>query len=147
MSAGVFCLACGAATGNSLQEIEIDRLYARTCRRPLVTGRLSVKEAQCVCCTLIVIGLVVLWGASAGYWPALLGLLALAVYNGLYTPLKQHSSFALLPGGFAGALPPLIGWTAAGGAVFSSPSWLLFSLFFLWQIPHFFLVYFRHRRD
>ncbi len=147
VTVGVFFLACGAATGNSLQEIATDRLYARTCRRPLVTGRLTVRQAQLVCTVCIAVGLLLLWGACAVIWPLLLGLLALVTYNGLYTPLKQQSPNALLLGGIAGALPPLIGWTAAGGALFSTPSWLLFFLFFLWQVPHFFLVFLQHRSD
>ncbi|MDD2463780.1 MAG: UbiA family prenyltransferase [Desulfobulbus sp.] len=143
----VLALACGAAAGNSLQEIDIDRLYARTSRRPLVTGRVGVREARLVCGTLLCLGLVLLLVSSIHIIPLLLGASALVAYNLLYTPLKQISPFALVPGAIAGALPPLIGWTAAGGALLSAASWLLFSLFFLWQIPHFFLIFFRHRHD
>ena len=144
---GVLFLACGAAAGNSLQEIEVDRLYARTGKRPLVTGRLRRADAWVACVLLILLGLTLLKICSPGYLPFSLGIVALIAYNGLYTPLKQISPFALLPGGLAGAVPPLIGMTAAGGQLLSTTSWLLFSLFFLWQIPHFFLVFFRHRQD
>lgn len=144
---GVFFLACGAAAGNSLQEIEVDRLYARTGNRPLVTGRLRRADAWVACVLLILLGLTLLKICSPGYLPFSLGIVALIAYNGLYTPLKQISPFALLPGGLAGAVPPLIGMTAAGGQLLSTTSWLLFSLFFLWQIPHFFLVFFHHRQD
>ncbi|MGD9948066.1 MAG: UbiA family prenyltransferase [Desulfobulbus sp.] len=144
---GVLALACGAAVGNSLQEIDIDRLYARTCKRPLVTGQLRVPEARLACGTLVILGLVLLRISSAAALPLLLGVFALVAYNVLYTPLKQTSPYALFPGGLAGALPPLIGWSAAGGRMVSVTSWLLFSLLFLWQIPHFFLVFYRHRQD
>lgn len=144
---GVLALACGAATGNSLQEIRIDRLYTRTCHRPLVTGRLRVVEATLICGLLVISGCGLLLASATSQVPLFLGLMALVAYNGLYTPMKQVSPFALLPGGFAGALPPLIGWTAAGGAPITIASWLLFALFFLWQIPHFLLVLFRHQQD
>jgi protoheme IX farnesyltransferase len=77
----------------------------------------------------------------------LLGIMAFVLYNGLYTPLKQTSVFALFPGGLAGALPPLIGWTAAGGMLADSRAWLLFTLFFLWQIPHFCIILLSHHED
>jgi protoheme IX farnesyltransferase len=147
MMLGVLALACGAAAGNSLQEISIDRLYARTRHRPLVTGRLGGIQALITCGLLVTLGLGLLVLATSGYLPLLCGIVALVAYNGLYTPLKQVSAFALLPGGLAGSLPPLIGWTAAGGALVTVESWLLFSLFFLWQIPHFLLVLLHHRQD
>jgi len=144
---GVFWLACGGAAVNSLQEIETDRQYARTCRRPLVTGKLQPWEARLLGFFCILPGIGGLWWGAGGIVPPLLGLLALGSYNLVYTPLKQSSPFALLPGAVAGALPPVIGWTAAGGSFLSLGSWLLFALYFLWQIPHFFLIFFRHQED
>ncbi len=79
--------------------------------------------------------------------PALLGIGALLCYNALYTPLKRRSSLALLPGALCGALPPMIGWTAAGAALQDIRIVLLAALLFLWQIPHFCALAHRHRDD
>lgn len=101
-TAGVFLLACGAAAANSLQERVTDSLYARTRHRPLVTGRLNGVQALIASTILVGAGLCALLMASREPRPVILGLLALAVYNGLYTPLKGKNSLALLPGGLPG---------------------------------------------
>ncbi|MDR2549293.1 MAG: UbiA family prenyltransferase [Desulfobulbus sp.] len=145
---GVLFLACGCAGINSVQEARIDRLYRRTWARPLATGQIRPGPALAVSAMLATGGLAVLagYGWSNGL-PLSLGLAALILYNGLYTPLKQVTVFALIPGGVAGSLPPLIGWTAAGGGLAEPRIWLLFSLFFLWQIPHFCLILLCHADD
>lgn len=140
VSFGVLFLACGAAGSNSLQEVAIDSLLPRTRKRPLVTGRLSTRQAAWLSTLLIILGLVFLWMGTENRLPLALGLAALILYNGIYTPLKNTSIMALFPGGLAGALPPLIGWTAAGGLLSDQRAWLLFAFFFLWQIPHFCLI-------
>jgi len=140
----VFLLACGAAAANSLQEADADALMDRTRRRPLVTGRLSRRAAAGFSACTVCLGLLTLAAATPGWTPTLLGLAALLLYNGVYTPLKQRTVFALLAGGLVGSLPPLIGWTAGGGLLTDSRSWLLAGLFFLWQIPHFCLILLHH---
>lgn len=140
----VFLLACGAAAGNSLQEATTDALLARTRRRPLVTGRLSRRAAAAFSALSLGLGLLTLAAATPGWTPTLLGLAALLLYNGVYTPLKKRTVFALLAGGLVGSLPPLIGWTAGGGLLTDSRCWLLAALFFLWQIPHFCLILLHH---
>lgn len=144
---GVLLLACGAAGLNSVQERKTDALFARTCNRPLATGRLAVRLA--LVCSLLLIGAGLGLLAAAGPYlrPLVLGLAAVALYNGVYTPLKQVTIFTLFPGGMAGAIPPLIGWTAAGGALFSLHAGLLFTLFFLWQIPHYLLILLEYQQD
>jgi heme o synthase len=144
---GVFLLACGAAGLNSLQEIATDSLFARTCNRPMVTNRIDKRQATWLSILLLILGLVALFWGAYGRQPLLLGITALLVYNGVYTPLKKITIFALFPGGLAGATPPLIGWTAAGGLLTDNRAWLLFSLFFLWQIPHFCLILLSHQKD
>lgn len=144
---GVFFLACGAAGLNSLQEIATDSLFARTCNRPMVTGRIDKLQAAWLSILLVILGLVALFWGADGCQPLLLGITALLLYNGVYTPLKKITIFALFPGGLAGATPPLIGWTAAGGMLTDNRAWLLFSLFLLWQIPHFCLILLSHQED
>ena len=65
----------------------------------------------------------------------------------IYTPLKRHSSLATVVGAIPGALPPLIGWTAAGGALFTRAPWTLFAIMFLWQLPHFLAIAWMCRED
>jgi protoheme IX farnesyltransferase len=144
---GVFLLACGAAAGNSLQEQGTDSLFIRTRNRPLVTGRLGGRQAIRISSLLVILGLTALFFSGSGQLPLLLSIAALLLYNGVYTPMKQTSVFALFPGALAGALPPLIGWTAAGGLLDDPNAWLLFFLFFLWQIPHFCLILLYHQAD
>ena len=144
---GVFFLACGAASYNSLQEASADRLYIRTRNRPMAAGRLSERAAAWFSTLMVILGLALLWLGTENRQPLLLGLTALVLYNGAYTPLKKISILALFPGGLAGALPPLIGWTAAGGMLADYRAMMLFALFFLWQIPHFCLILLCHHED
>ena len=147
VTCGVLLLACGAAGGNSMQEAVVDGLLTRTRNRPMVTGRLTGRQAACLSTLLISLGLGALWQCAEGKIPLLLGITALLLYNGVYTPLKKNSVSAMIPGALAGALPPLIGWTAAGGMLSDHHAWLLFALFFLWQIPHFCLILLAHHEE
>lgn len=144
---GVLLLAMGAATLNSLQEIKTDGCMQRTKQRPLVQGELSKRFALWQAALFVGGGLLVLQLASQSPVAPVLGLLALLLYNGCYTPLKQVSLCALVPGALCGAIPPLIGLTAVGGKLFSQQAFLLSALLILWQVPHFFLVQLRHKRD
>lgn len=143
----VFVLAAGAATLNSLQEYQLDRQMARTRLRPLPQGQLPLRQAFWQGVLLIVAGLTILVFSAEGPWVPLVALLAVFLYNGVYTPLKTVSVLAIVPGAICGALPPLIGWLGAGGALLSFPALLLMSLLALWQVPHFWLVLLRHRED
>lgn len=147
VATGVFLLACGGAALNSIQEKEYDALFERTRTRPLVTGALSVPAAYGVTAIAIGIGLTLLWLCCDSITPMLIGVVALLVYNGIYTPLKPFTEFSLIPGGISGALPPLIGWNAAGGTLTDPLIWAVMALFFLWQPPHFCLILLEYRND
>ena len=82
--------------------------------------------------------------SSTAAW---LGLAAAVVYNGVYTPLKRVTPFAALPGSFIGALPPVVGWVAAGGYLSDPTLHLVAFFFFLWQIPHFWLLLLFYEKD
>jgi protoheme IX farnesyltransferase len=82
-----------------------------------------------------------------GLIPAALGLLNVILYNLIYTPLKRVTSLAVIPGSAVGAIPPLIGFTAAGDKMLSPEILLFASFMFLWQLPHFWLIIMKYRDD
>lgn len=144
---GIFLLAMGGATLNSLQEVDADRSMKRTGNRPLVRRVVSRKFAGIQSVILIVVGLTFLRLFSDMILPVILGVMSLILYNGVYTRLKQKTILAIFPGAVCGAMPPLIGFAVAGGDPLSYTALLVFVLLFLWQVPHFCLVLLRHRDD
>jgi len=136
---GVFILACGALVLNQCQEKELDALMPRTCGRPLPSGRITPFAALLFALLLIVSGLLLLL-TGGGLPEAVLGLLALLWYNGVYTLLKRKSAFAVVPGGLTGAVPPAIGWLAGGGGLEDYKLLVVVFFFFLWQVPHSWLL-------
>ena len=136
---GILLLAMGSSALNEVQERRFDALMPRTANRPIPRGDLSPAHGALIALVLAVSGFLVLLLAH-NLTSALLGALALAWYNGFYTPLKRVSAFAVVPGSLIGALPPAIGWTAAGGSA-ADPSLLTLAfVFFIWQVPHFWLL-------
>ena len=143
---GTLLMAMASSALNEVQEREIDSLMDRTRHRPIPSGLVTARTACIVAFILAALGCAILY-STRGVVPALLGLLAMAWYNGIYTPLKRMTAFAVVPGSVIGALPPAIGWAAAGGSVESPAVLSLCLVFFLWQIPHFWLLALRHRND
>jgi protoheme IX farnesyltransferase len=142
VAAGVFLLSSGASALNQYTERRSDALMARTAGRPLPSGQMTPLTAVAVAIVLLVSGSLVL--GFSGLMPILLGLLNVLLYNVIYTGLKKRTTLAIVPGALVGAIPPLIGYTAAGG-VMTDTVILLFSLFmFLWQMPHFWLLLVRY---
>jgi heme o synthase len=143
--AGVGLLAAGCSALNQVQERDVDARMERTRRRPVANGRLSARAGLSLALLLAASGLGFL--AAVGGTAAALGAFALLWYNGVYTPLKRLTAFAVLPGALCGALPPLIGWAAAGGHPGDYRIVLLAGLLCLWQIPHFWFFALKHRQD
>lgn len=136
---GTFFLALSASALNHYQERNIDAMMPRTKDRPLPAGKVTEQQVLAFVVFTGFNGMVILL-LGGGWVSALLGLAALGWYNGIYTPLKQKSAFAIIPGSLIGAIPPVIGWTAGGGSV-TSPVILAIAFFlFIWQIPHFWLL-------
>lgn len=135
---GILLLACGSAVINHVQEYKTDALMERTKNRPIPSNRISVKEAVLISLILVLLGSLVL--LLNGVIPLLLGLLNLFWYNVVYTPLKKVSQIAIIPGSLVGAIPPAIGWTTAGGNIFDPQILVISFFFFIWQIPHFWLL-------
>jgi heme o synthase len=137
---GVFSLACGACALNQYQERRSDRVMERTRRRPLPAGRLCPPTVLKLSFSLVLLGLLIL--SLGTNWKALgIGISALILYNGVYTPLKKKTAFAALPGALIGAIPPVLGWISdvKDGTAPQIVATALF--FFIWQIPHFWLLF------
>ncbi len=129
----------GAANAlNCYLERQSDRFMARTQKRPLPSGRMEPALALGFGLSLAGVSLPAL-ALGANLLTAALGLVALLSYVLVYTPLKSRTSAAMLVGAVPGALPPLMGWTAVTGQV-DRAGFVLFSILFLWQIPHFLAI-------
>ncbi len=135
--AGSALIVAGANALNMWMERESDGRMTRTSSRPLPQGRLSPDVVVRFGTALSVLSLPLLY--LVHLTTALLGLVALLSYVLLYTPLKSRTALALLVGAVPGALPPLMGWSAARGTV-DGPGIILFGIMFLWQVPHFLAI-------
>jgi protoheme IX farnesyltransferase len=136
---GVLLLAFGSAALNHYQEKDFDSKMNRTNKRPIPSGRISPVNVLIVSTGLVIIGSVILI-VFTDFLVLSLGLLNLVWYNFIYTLLKRKTPFAIIPGSFVGAIPPVIGWVAAGGSM-SDPQMIIIAFFFfIWQIPHFWLL-------
>ncbi|MDR4987228.1 MAG: protoheme IX farnesyltransferase [Bacteroidales bacterium] len=143
---GIFLLAYSSACLNQLQERTIDARMARTRKRPLPSGKLTPSEALAAILITAPAGALLLW--LAGDLPALaLGLSNLILYNLLYTRLKPHTLFAVLPGSLVGAIPPVIGWISAGGPIPHLHILMVAMFFFIGQIPHTWLILLRYNDE
>jgi protoheme IX farnesyltransferase len=142
---GILILAGGSAALNQYQEKDLDAKMERTKNRPLPSGKIALKLAKTIIVLEVVAGSLLL--LSSGILTMQLGLLALLWYNGIYTPLKRKSAYAVIPGAFIGAIPPAVGWVAGGGSL-SDPQIIIVAFFmFMWQIPHFWLLTLMHGKD
>jgi heme o synthase len=142
---GTVLVASGANTLNQLIERNFDAKMRRTARRPVAAGRIKPFAA-------LVFG-TTLWSAGVLYLAlevrlvaSLLALLTLGGYLLLYTPLKRRTPMCTLVGACPGAMPVLIGYVAASGKI-DSQAWLLYSVLFLWQFPHFMAIAWMYRED
>jgi heme o synthase len=131
---GTVVATAGALALNQYIEREVDARMRRTAKRPLPSGRLRPVEALAFGLILIAGGVVHLW-ITVGWLPAALTLASAVGYNFVYTPLKPRSYAATFAGAIPGAMPALIGWSAATGSV-GLGGLVLFTVAFLWQLPH-----------
>jgi protoheme IX farnesyltransferase len=142
---GTGLVAAGASVLNMLLERDVDARMRRTRDRPLPAGRLRPAEALAFGLALTATGLLelaLLSGAAA----ALVASVTWASYVLVYTPLKRRTSLATLVGAVPGALPPVIGWAAARGTI-EPGAVVLFTILFLWQVPHFLAIAWIYRDD
>ena len=142
---GTMMIAAGTAALNHYIERESDRYMRRTASRPLPTGQLTPGEALRFGVGLSVAGAFDLYFV-AGHLACLLGIVTCLSYLLAYTPLKKRTVWATFIGAIPGAIPPMIGWTAATGRL-DSGAWLLFAILFFWQFPHFHAISWIYRED
>lgn len=136
---GIFLLACGASVMNHIQESGTDARMQRTRNRPIPSGSITRFGAFILFITETLAGAVILYMTS-GAEALLLGLLAMAWYNGVYTYLKRLTAHAVIPGSVIGAIPPLVGWVTSGAGLMDPRAWTIALFFFVWQVPHFYLL-------
>lgn len=142
----IFLLAGGSSALNECQESKYDAKMKRTMNRPIPRGLYTLPQAYILSTLLIAIGLLLLY-LFFGSITALLGFFNVLWYNGLYTNLKRITAFAVVPGSLVGAVPVLMGWTAAGGFVFERTIIYIAFFLFIWQVPHFWLLMLKYSKE
>jgi len=142
---GTLLVASGTATLNQFMERRYDAQMRRTANRPLVSGRLSAREAFWFGILLSVAGGLYL-ALAVNTLAALLAVSTLLSYLLVYTPLKRKTPLCTALGAIPGAMPTLIGWAGASAGI-GRQAWLLFAILFLWQFPHFLAIALMYRDD
>jgi len=135
---GGFLVSGSAVTVNQVVEKDLDALMGRTKNRPIPSGRITIKEAKVFGVLSGILGLLLLW-ISTNPLTVMLSLLSFMLYSFVYTPLKRVGPIAVFVGAIPGALPPLLGWTAATGEL-SYMAFIIFGIQFIWQFPHFWAI-------
>lgn len=143
---GILFTAAAASVLNQIQESEYDRLMDRTRNRPIPSGRITTGQALIYFSIMLIVGLLFMLGTGS-LTATLISIFTLAWYNGVYTYLKRKTPFAVIPGALTGALPPLIGWVAAGGQMTDRTIVIIQLLFFAGQIPHFWLFILKYGKE
>lgn len=141
----ITCVAGAATVFNQVLERDTDRLMRRTMLRPLVTGRLRVREAILCGAALAAAGTLGL-ALRFNTLSALLALATLIAYALVYTPLKRVSTLNTVVGALPGAMPPVLGYAALAGHV-QGWAWYLSAVLFAWQFPHFLAIAWLYRED
>lgn len=146
MMIGVFLLACGSCALNQYQERDIDALMERTKNRPIPSKRIEPLNALYFALILTSVGLFSLVLSGSLIVPTL-GVFAILLYNGVYIYLKRKTAFALIPGALIGSIPPAIGWVTGRGYLSGPELSALCFFFFMWQVPHFWLLLLDYGKD
>ena len=146
VSLGILLMAVSASSLNQIQERRLDSLMNRTHLRPIPAGRISLSHAIIFTIASFSAGIFIIF-TEGNLLASLIGLFTVFWYNVVYTYSKRISSFAVVPGALTGALPPLIGWIAAGGGIFDKPIIFIEFLFFTGQIPHFWLLILKYGEE
>jgi protoheme IX farnesyltransferase len=143
--AGIAVVTCGSAALNQALERRTDHLMHRTARRPMAAGRIGLAHGLILGFAAVFLGSLYL-AYTTNLLTGTLTLLTAILYVAIYTPLKRFTVINTFIGAFPGALPPLIGWTAARGLI-EWPGVALFAILFVWQFPHFMAIGWMYRDD
>ena len=135
---GIGLVAAGSSALNQFLERRIDAHMDRTAHRPLPAGRILPGEVLLFGLSACVLGSLYL-AATVNAVTAVLAMLTLLLYVMIYTPLKRVTALCTAVGAISGAMPPVLGWTAAGGRL-EAEAFVLFGILFLWQFPHFLAI-------
>ncbi|SMD43573.1 protoheme IX farnesyltransferase [Aquiflexum balticum DSM 16537] len=135
---GGFLISGASGAANEIWERDFDKLMKRTENRPLPLNQISLKEAYWFTTLIALAGIFILWIFTNPLTTAL-GVLSMILYVFVYTPLKRVGPIAVFVGAIPGAMPPLLGWTAATGAI-SHEALIIFGIQFIWQFPHFWAI-------
>ena len=141
---GVALTSCGASALNQVMERVYDARMSRTAGRPMPTGRIGLIHGLVVGMACVTSGTLLL--AYYNLLTSTLALLTVFLYVAVYTPLKRFTTLATFVGAFPGAIPPMLGWTAARGVI-EWPAFALFAILFVWQFPHFMAIAWLYRHD
>jgi protoheme IX farnesyltransferase len=139
VSLAILLLSISASVLNQIQETDLDSKMNRTHDRPIPAQKIKKGHAILFFLINLIAGTAILYSAGNPK-SAIIGLFTIFWYNVIYTYSKRITAFAVVPGAITGALPPLIGWVAAGGGVWDKPVIFIEFLFFTGQIPHFWLL-------
>ncbi len=143
---GIYIMACGSAALNHFQDRDKDALMDRTKNRPLPSGQISAPMVVLIAAIEVLLGTYIIY-ISSGVEAAVLGFMAFVWYNGIYTPLKRVTAFAVIPGSVIGSIPPAVGWVAGGGDLLDIRLWVIAVFFFISQVPHFWLLMLKYGKE
>ncbi len=135
----VLLVAMGVSTLNQVQEYKEDSKMERTKNRPIAAGRMSPNTGYIISAVLILLSLLLIY-TLLGLTGVNFFMFAFIWYNLMYTPLKKKSALAVVPGAILGVIPPAIGWMVAGHPLLELEFIALALYFFIWQVPHFWLL-------
>lgn len=135
----VLLVAMGVSTLNQVQEYRSDAKMTRTKNRPIASGRMSPRTGMIIAMLLIALSLLLIY-SLLGLTGVNLFMFAFIWYNAMYTPLKKKSALAVIPGAILGVIPPAIGWLVAGHSLKELEFIAIAAYYFIWQVPHFWLL-------
>ena len=135
----VLLVAMGVSTLNQVQEYKSDAKMERTKNRPIASGRMTPRTGLIIGAVLILMSFALIY-SLLGFTGVNIFMFAFIWYNAMYTPLKKKSALAVVPGAILGVIPPAIGWLVAGHTLMELEFIALALYFFIWQVPHFWLL-------
>ena len=135
----VLLVAMGVSTLNQVQEYKSDAKMERTKNRPIAAGRMTPQTGIIIAVIMIILAMVSIY-SLLGLTGVNIFMFAFIWYNAMYTPLKKKSALAVVPGAILGVIPPAIGWLVAGHTLVELEFIALALYFFIWQVPHFWLL-------